>query len=589
MSSSKPKFKLPLREYAGLLAQYLIPQWPAMTVLGLLLLAGIAMQLISPQLIRYFIDTAQSGQGGEKLMQAALWFIGLSVLTQGVRVIAAYIGENVGWTATNRLRSEVAAHCLKLDMSFHKNHTSGSIIERVDGDINALGNFFSNFVILLLSNMVLMTGILVLLFRENVLIGAVMTIFVIFALTVIQRIRRYAAPMWTKMRQISAEFYGFLGEHLEGTEDTRANGATAYVLHRFHSLLRTWLPIRIRAFFGFAAMWITAIVVFALGNAMAFGISAYLWRQGGITIGAVYMVFHYTELLAQPIEKIRQQLEDLQKADASITRIRELLGTESLIRDGDSGRQLPEGALSVEFRSVTFGYEEDNTTLDDLNFRLEPGKVLGLLGRTGSGKSTTARLLLRFYDPGEGAILLGDTDIREVRLHDLRSRIGFVTQNIEIFQGTVRDNLTFYDASIDDTLIRQVLEELGLGNWLASLPQGLDTLLESGGGGLSAGEAQLLAFARVFLKNPGLVVLDEASSRLDPATEQLLERAVNRLLKDRTCIIIAHRLSTIQRADDILMLDDGRIAEHGKRLALLADSGSRFSRVMEAGLEEVLV
>lgn len=589
MSSSKPKFKLPLREYAGLLAQYLIPQWPAMTALGLLLLSGIAMQLISPQLIRYFIDTAQSGQGGEKLMQAALWFIGLSVLTQGVRVIAAYIGENVGWTATNQLRSEVAAHCLKLDMSFHKKHTSGSIIERVDGDINALGNFFSNFVILLLSNMVLMTGILILLFRENVLIGAVMTIFVIFALTVIQRIRRYAAPMWTKMRQISAEFYGFLGEHLEGTEDTRANGATAYVLHRFHSLLRTWLPIRIRAFFGFAAMWITAIVVFALGNAMAFGISAYLWRQGSITIGAVYMVFHYTELLAQPIEKIRQQLEDLQKADASITRIRELLGTESLIRDGDSGRLLPEGALSVEFRSVTFGYEEDNTTLEGLNFRLEPGKVLGLLGRTGSGKSTTARLLLRFYDPGQGAILLGDTDIREVRLHDLRSRIGFVTQNIEIFQGTIRDNLTFYDSSIDDTLIRQVLEELGLGNWLASLPKGLDTLLESGGGGLSAGEAQLLAFARVFLKNPGLVVLDEASSRLDPATEQLLERAVNRLLKDRTCIIIAHRLSTIQRADDILMLDDGRIAEHGKRLALLADPGSRFSRVMEAGLEEVLV
>ncbi|MDF2938195.1 MAG: transporter [Paenibacillaceae bacterium] len=276
MSSPKSKFKLPLREYAGLLAQYLIPQWPAMTALALLLLAGIAMQLVSPQLIRYFIDTAQSGQGGEHLMQAALWFIGLSVLTQIVRVIAAYIGENVGWTATNQLRSEVAAHCLKLDMSFHKKHTSGSIIERVDGDINALGNFFSNFVILLLSNLVLMSGILILLFRENVLIGAVMTAFVLFALTVIQRIRRYAAPMWSKMRQISADFYGFLGEHLEGTEDTRANGATAYVMHRFHSLLRTWLPIRIRAFFGFAAMWITAIVVFALGNAMAFGISAYL-------------------------------------------------------------------------------------------------------------------------------------------------------------------------------------------------------------------------------------------------------------------------------------------------------------------------
>lgn len=586
--SLKHKLKLPLREYAGLLARYLIPQWPSMSALLILLLAGIAMQLVSPQLIRYFIDTAQGGQSGGRLMQAALWFIGLSVLTQIVRVLAAYIGENVGWTATNRLRSEVAAHCLKLDMSFHKKHTAGSIIERVDGDINALGNFFSNFVILLMSNLVLMAGILVLLFRENILIGAGMTAFVIFALVIIQRIRRYAAPMWSRMRQISAEFYGFLGEHLEGTEDTRANGATAYVMHRFYSLLRTWLPVRIRAFFGFAAMWITAIVVFALGNAMAFAISAYLWRQGGITIGTVYMVFHYTELLAQPIEKIRQQLEDLQKADASITRVRQLLGTRSLLEEGDGTRALPEGPLSVEFRDVTFGYEEDNITLANLSFRLEPGKVLGLLGRTGSGKSTTARLLLRFYDPREGEVLLGGTDIRDVSLHELRGKVGFVTQNIEIFQASVRDNLTFYDASIEDSRIRQVLAELGLGGWLDALPQGLDTPLESGGGGVSAGEAQLLAFARVFLKSPGLVVLDEASSRLDPATEQLLERAVSRLLRDRTCIIIAHRLSTIQRADDILMLDDGRIAEHGKRLALLSDPDSRFSRVMEAGLEEVL-
>lgn len=586
--SLKHKLKLPLREYAGLLARYLIPQWPSMSALLILLLAGIAMQLVSPQLIRYFIDTAQGGQSGGRLMQAALWFIGLSVLTQIVRVLAAYIGENVGWTATNRLRSEVAAHCLKLDMSFHKKHTAGSIIERVDGDINALGNFFSNFVILLMSNLVLMAGILVLLFRENILIGAGMTAFVIFALVIIQRIRRYAAPMWSRMRQISAEFYGFLGEHLEGTEDTRANGATAYVMHRFYSLLRTWLPVRIRAFFGFAAMWITAIAVFALGNAMAFAISAYLWRQGGITIGTVYMVFHYTELLAQPIEKIRQQLEDLQKADASITRVRQLLGTRSLLEEGDGTRALPEGPLSVEFRDVTFGYEEDNITLANLSFRLEPGKVLGLLGRTGSGKSTTARLLLRFYDPREGEVLLGGTDIRDVSLHELRGKVGFVTQNIEIFQASVRDNLTFYDASIEDSRIRQVLAELGLGGWLDALPQGLDTPLESGGGGVSAGEAQLLAFARVFLKSPGLVVLDEASSRLDPATEQLLERAVSRLLRDRTCIIIAHRLSTIQRADDILMLDDGRIAEHGKRLALLSDPDSRFSRVMEAGLEEVL-
>ncbi|MDF2927637.1 MAG: transporter [Paenibacillaceae bacterium] len=586
----KPKrgLKLPLREYAELLSEFLLPQWRSMVALAALLLSGIVMQLISPQLIRYFIDTAQSGAAGDKLITAALLFIGLSLLTQLVRVAAAYIGENVGWIATNRLRTVVAAHCLKLDLSFHKKHTSGSIIERVDGDTNALGNFFSSFVILLMGNLVLMVGILVLLFRENALIGSVMTCFVVFAILVIQRIRRFAAPYWGKMRQISAEFYGFLGEHLEGTEDTRANGATAYVMQRFYMMLRKWLPVRVRAFMGFASMWITTIIVFALGNAMAFAVCAYLWDLDGITIGTVYMVFHYTELLAQPIEKIRQQLEDLQKADASIGRLRELLATKSLIRDGEAAAVLPDGPLSVEFAGMTFGYEENEITLDNVNFRLERGKVLGLLGRTGSGKSTTARLLLRFYDPRTGAILLEGVDIRDCKLHELRRRIGFVTQNIEIFQASVRDNLTFYDGSIEDGRIIQVIRELGLGDWLNSLESGLDTMLESGGGGLSAGEAQLLAFARVFLTDPGLVVLDEASSRLDPATEQLLEQAVNKLLRNRTCIIIAHRLATIQRADDILILEDGRVLEHGKRLALLAQPDSRFSRVMETGLEEVL-
>ena len=582
-----PGINIPLRQYAALLRNYLSNQRASILWLSVLLVAGLAMQLINPQLIRYFIDSAQGAASDRALWIAAALFIGVSLAQQLVNVVAVYIGENVGWVATNKLRGDVAEHCLRLDLSFHKSHTTGAIIERVDGDINALANFFSNFVITLLSNLLLVVGILVILFMEGWVIGLGMAVFVVFAMYAIQAIRKYAIPHWGRLRQISAEFFGFLGEHLEGTEDTRANGATSFVMHKFYSILRKWLPIRIRAFLGWAAMWITTIVVFTIGNSVAFAISAYLWKKGAVSIGTVYMIFYYTELMAKPIEKIRTQMEDLQKADASIVRVRELLDTKPAVRDG-IGAPLPQGPLDVRLDRVRFSYEEGATTLDDIDLRLEAGQVLGVLGRTGSGKSTLARLLLRFYDPQGGEIRLSGVPIRDATLQELRSRVAMVTQNIEIFQGTVRDNLTFYDDSVPDRRIVEVLGELGLRDWFASMPHGLDSMLESGGGGLSAGEAQLLAFARVFLTNPGLVVLDEASSRLDPATEQKLEAAVGKLLQGRTCIIIAHRLATVQRADRILILDQGRIAEYGDRAALAADPGSRFSRMLKTGLEEVL-
>ncbi|WP_261808078.1 ABC transporter ATP-binding protein [Paenibacillus sp. N3.4] len=574
-------------QYAELLRRYLLPQRKTLVVLTVLLFMSIGLQLINPQIIRYFIDTAQSQSSMQPLVTAAILFIGFSLIQQLVSVIATYFSENIGWKTTNTLRVDLAAHCLSLDMSFHKSHTSGSLIERVDGDVNALANFFSSMMIHLLGNLLLMAGIIVLLFRENWFIGLGMALFVIFAVYMIQWIRKFAVPVWAKWRQANAEFYGFIGEHLEGTEDIRANGAVGFVMNRFYMMLRKMLPLRIKAFLGFCAMWNMSIFVFALGNAMAFAISAYLWKTQHISLGTVYLIFFYTELLAKPIEKIRTQMEDLQKADASISRIRELFATKSDIQDGH-GAQLSEGPLAVEFQDVTFSYDGDQPTIDGLNLQVKPGEVLGLLGRTGSGKSTMARLLLRFYDPQSGAIVLGGTDIRSCKLADLRKRVALVTQNIEIMQGTIRDNLTFYDASISDAQIIDVLTELGLGGWYEAMPEGLDTQLASGGGNLSAGEAQLLAFARVFLTNPGLVIMDEASSRLDPLTEQRMEKAISKLLTERTCIIIAHRLTTVQRADHILILDNGCVLESGRREHLAADPSSRFSQLVATGLEEVL-
>jgi len=587
-SQSGKRRTRPLGHYREMLEKYVFTQRKLLIKMAALLLISIALQLINPQVIRYFIDTAQ-GEGSLKpLYIAAGLFIGFSLVQQLVSVCASYFSENLGWTTTNKLRADLVRHCLSLDMSFHKSNTSGSLIERVDGDVNALANFFSSFLIHMIGNLLLMTGILLLLFRESIWIGAAMSLFVVGAIFMIRKIREFMVPVWTKWRAQNAELYGFIGEQLEGTEDTRANGAAGYVLERFYAMARRMLPVRVRASVGFGMMWGTTILVFALGNAAAFLVCAWLWRRGELTIGSIYLVFYYTELLAQPIEKIRTQLDDLQKADASLIRVRDLLNTKSRITDGP-GAPLPKGPLSVQIEQLTFSYDEEGEpTLQNIDLMLKPGETLGLLGRTGSGKSTLARLLLRFYDPQQGKIELSGIDIRECKLHELRSKVAMVTQNIEIMEGTVRDNLALFDESIRDEDIIAVLNELGLQEWYAALPDGLDTVLSSGGGSLSAGEAQLLAFARVFLTNPGLVILDEASSRLDPLTEQRIETAINRLLESRTCMMIAHRLSTVQRADHILILENGRIVEYGPRKELAADPGSRFSRMLSVGLEEVL-
>jgi ATP-binding cassette subfamily B protein len=247
---------------------------------------------------------------------------------------------------------------------------------------------------------------------------------------------------------------------------------------------------------------------------------------------------------------------------------------------------LPEGPLSVSIENVTFGYNPEEPVIEEMSFKLEAGKILGVLGRTGGGKTTIGRLLLRLYDPDSGTIKIGNTNLMNLSLHDLRDRVAIVTQNVQMFQATVRDNLTLFEPDIPDETLLSVIDSLGLLDWIEGLADGLDTMISSGGSGLSAGQGQLIAFARILLvKSPDLVILDEASSRLDPATELLVERSVSRLLEGRTAIIIAHRLGTVQRADEILILDKGRIQEHGARHVLAADVESRFHHLLETGLE----
>jgi ABC-type multidrug transport system fused ATPase/permease subunit len=330
------------------------------------------------------------------------------------------------------------------------------------------------------------------------------------------------------------------------------------------------------------------IFLLGIGLAIAMSIGVFLFSQHTISMGTVYLIFAYTTLMNKPIELISQQLRELQETAGSVTRVLTLLSETRTIEDGNSGH-LPGGAISVTFEDVSFSYTQDVPVLQNIALHLQPGNVLGLLGRTGSGKTTMTKLLTRLYDPTQGSIKLSDQDLRTLTLDDLRGHIGIVSQEVNVLHATVRDNLTLFDPTILDPEISQALNEVGLGDWLQALPEGLDTRLAPGGSGLSAGEAQLLAFARIFLKKEcGLVILDEASARLDPATERLLERAIDRLLAGRTAIIIAHRLTTVQRADTIMILEDGHCCELGQRRALASDDDSRYARLLRTGLEEVL-
>ncbi|HZR40842.1 MAG TPA: ABC transporter ATP-binding protein, partial [Ktedonobacteraceae bacterium] len=312
--------------YRALLITYLKPQWPRALLMCLLLFAGIGLQLVNPLILRYFIDTATTSSSITPLVLAGAIFITIALANQAISVFATYVSENVAWTATNQLRTDLVSHCLTLDMAFHKARTSGELIERIDGDVDTLSNFFSQMVAYLLGNSLLIVGIVVLLFLQDWRVGVVMGTFALLALVTLTSLRNFAVRYWVALRRKDAEFFGFLGEQLAGTADVRANGATHYVMWRFYRLLRDWLPIHRKATIASYTMGSSSILVFGIGNALAFALGAYLWSTKAITLGTVYLIFYYTNLLNDPIDQIRRQLQQLQQAGAGIERVKQLLG-----------------------------------------------------------------------------------------------------------------------------------------------------------------------------------------------------------------------------------------------------------------------
>lgn len=577
--------KVPFKQYAALLIRYLRPQWVRVSFLAFFMFGGIGLSLINPQILRYFIDTAESGGETRNLIIAGCVFLAIGFFRQFIVLVNTYLGQDVGWRATNQMRGDLADHCLNLDMPFHHDHTPGEMVERVDGDTTTLSSFFSEFVLQVIGSLLLLAGVLVLVTREDWRVGLALTVFVVVAMIIYNQTRNIAVPVYTAEREGYSKLFGFLEERLTGIEDLRTNGGIGYTMDRFYDVNRDVYGKAVKAHVMGEVLRTISGVLITVGHAMTMGAGIILFLDGTFTIGTVFLLFSYIRLLQGPLLMISRQINELQRATAGFKRIEELYRLTSTIKDGTETLPLTK-ALGIEFDQVTFGYTDTESVLQEISFNLAPGKSLGLLGRTGSGKTTITRLLFRLYEIDKGLIRIGGNPITDLRLDNLRNRIGMVTQDVQLFNATVRENLTLFNTDIRDERIMDVINELDLTEWFHSLPNGLDTFLE--GIGLSAGEAQLLAFARVFLEDPSVVILDEPSSRLDPATEQRIDNAVQRLLKGRTSIIIAHRLGTVQQVDEIMILSDGKIQEHGERNKLTEDPDSVFSQLLKTGLEEMI-
>jgi ABC-type multidrug transport system fused ATPase/permease subunit len=296
-------------------------------------------------------------------------------------------------------------------MPFHNLHTPGEMIDRLDGDVTILSNFFSQLIIQVLGNVILLLGVLTLLFQVDWRVGLVLGLFVLVAALTLKNLRSIAVPHWLATRKVSAESYGFIEERLAGTEDIRASGARAYTLRRFTELMRTRLRTQRKAGLVTSVMVNGTMLLIALGTVVAFAVSTYLYLNQAISIGTVYLIYYYSTMLTKPIDLIMQQMDDLQQVGASIARIQELYALNNTLQDGNTPFT-PSGSLAVAFENVSFAYSGDDLVLQQISFCLEPGSVLGLLGRTGSGKTSITRLLLRLYDPVSGSICMNGQDVR---------------------------------------------------------------------------------------------------------------------------------------------------------------------------------
>ncbi|WP_243644000.1 ABC transporter ATP-binding protein [Paenibacillus pinisoli] len=557
-------------------------EWKALaTALACIILISL-LEFVVPQLTKYTIDTVID----QKLF-SQLFYIGAGIILAAIslgflRYLSTSVMAAIGQKVLYRLRNDLYRHLQKLDIAYYDRNRTGDLMSRVTNDVSVLQQLISSSMMQLFTDVFTFTAIAIYMmfidWKLTVMLLATFPFMIMTTRVFGKRIR----TSFRKVQESLADVSDHLQNTLTGIRMIKSFTAEDYESERFSERTQRNMDANVQVTRLRAAYEPIIDFINFVGLAIVLVFGAWLAMKGSMTVGTIVAFIAYLRLLQNPIRHFSRILNSIQQAAAAYERIVEVMNTQPEITDKPDAAQLPPMEGHIQFHDVTFSYSggRGDEVLSGFNLELKPGQVTALVGSSGSGKTTIAHLITRFYEVGEGSITVDGFDVRDVTLDSLREQIGIVTQDIVLFNGTIGENIRYGNQNATDEEVVAAAKAAHAAEFIESFKDGYDTGIGERGVKLSGGQKQRLSIARALLKNPKMIILDEATASLDTESEQMIQTALAELLKERTCLVIAHRLSTIQQADAIYVLENGRIEEHGTHVSLLA-KGGRYSELYD--------
>ncbi len=512
--------------------------------------------------------------------------VGMALLAFVLMMVMVWWTSTMGQGVMFDLRTRIFGHLQHADVAVFDRTPVGRLMTRLTTDVDALNELFTSGFVALLGDVAVLTGIVVILFVLNPALAAITFGILVPMLWVTNWFRKGARDTYRDVRVRIARVNAFLQEHISGIAIVQLFRRERVAANEFAAVNDAHRAANIRSIFYYSVFYPALDFLSAIGMASIVWYGGWQVVRGHMTIGAVVAFLQYSKRFYRPLMDLSEKYNILQAAMASSERIFQLLDVQPAVV-APAAPFVSSGPLrgEVAFEDVRFSYTPGEEILKGVSFHVPPGQTVALVGATGAGKSTILNLLLRFYDVTSGGVLVDGADVRRYEPVRLREHFGIVLQDTFLFTGTIAENVSFFDPEMPRARIEEACREVGLGPLLARIPGGLDAKLTERGGGLSVGEKQLVSFARALARDPRILILDEATSSVDPETEKTIERAVQRVLAGRTSIVVAHRLSTIVRADRILVLSHGEVKESGTHAELL-EQGGLYARLYALQLKD---